>query len=843
MLPIYLTPASISYLTQIILSGVISIYLLIVLQRRTAWNWQTRLLIAFFLTFTTFIILLFLETTLTGASRLYFLYVENFVLSLALVFLLQFAYHFPALYPNRKIERRTALGLSLLYALYEAQIAVNRFSQLLGAGQVDFRPSTPDYLMGLILAWIPVAFLRQSLAWDARPLSWLSKLRTPQNPGARRAREFAVIYFQLILLGLVNLLRTELIFPELIYNILVSVGILVIIWLFASRYIGVIPGGTSVLVRISAITLTLLLATLGTLGWVISPAHVSAYHPQLDEPQTLRFTPNPGGGYQITITDFSFEENLGEKTSANPYNLPRTQTVRFEFPFYGKTYTEIQIGSFGTLMLGGGVGDTPLTAAGLRSDYSRSDTALDDLKAEFVHRNLQSCCFRFPAIFPLAMDFDTGQESAVYVLRDSGRLVITWNRLPAFHSPGEIYTFQVVLHQDGAFEMTYADLPDSFSFYADGQLTANPVLRGITPGGNEAQALNRVDDLALAGMSGSGGIVQNMYLDFRVYMHRFLLPLAWLVVNASAALLVILPWMMRTFVTRPLQDLLTGVQQMEAGNLDVVIDAQHRDDVGFLAQAFNRMAVNLRETITTLDQQVAAQTAELVSTNERLQAELIAREATQAQMLEQQQTLASFEARQRLGRDLHDSVNQSIHSLVLFSETLTASLERDNPGRTRQIAARVQESARQALKEMRLLLYQLRSPNTISALDLLSALEARLDGVERRAGMEAQIDLEGDLTHCPPEWMENLYGIALEALNNSLKHSQARRLHINLACRPDGIKLEIADDGRGFDPLRLRGGMGLQTMRERAELLGGQLSIVSSPGNGTLVSFSAEKVK
>ena len=202
--------------------------------------------------------------------------------------------------------------------------------------------------------------------------------------------------------------------------------------------------------------------------------------------------------------------------------------------------------------------------------------------------------------------------------------------------------------------------------------------------------------------------------------------------------------------------------------------------------------------------------------------------------------IAAFEERQRLARDLHDSVNQSIHSLVLFSETLTAVIEKQQFERARHIAERLQESARQALKETRLLLYQIRSPLAESGADLIQNLEARLATVERHAGMKADITQEGSLDYCPPAWAENLFGIAIEALNNALKHSQARTLHITLRCFPQRVDLEIADDGRGFDLTQLHtGGMGLSNLQKRAELIGGQLDIVSASGQGCRVHFSA----
>ena len=203
--------------------------------------------------------------------------------------------------------------------------------------------------------------------------------------------------------------------------------------------------------------------------------------------------------------------------------------------------------------------------------------------------------------------------------------------------------------------------------------------------------------------------------------------------------------------------------------------------------------------------------------------------------------LAAVEERQRLARDLHDSVNQSIHSLVLFSETLVTTLERNNLERARQIVDRLQESARQALKEARLLLYQTHVPSSERNMDLVQELETRLATVERRAGVRAQIIREGSQDYIPQTWTENLFWIAIEALNNALKHAQARNMKIYLRVSQQHVELEIMDDGRGFDPTRPHaGGMGLKNMRERANMLRGNLEISSTPGRGSCVRFNAE---
>jgi PAS domain S-box-containing protein len=203
--------------------------------------------------------------------------------------------------------------------------------------------------------------------------------------------------------------------------------------------------------------------------------------------------------------------------------------------------------------------------------------------------------------------------------------------------------------------------------------------------------------------------------------------------------------------------------------------------------------------------------------------------------------LAALDERQRLARDLHDTVKQSIHSMVLFSDTLMSTLENDNIDKARQIAVRLQESARQALKETQLLLYQFQGPQVERNIDLIQELKTRLAMVERRAGIRAQILLTGSIDHIPQAWSENLFWITIEALNNALKHAQANNMQIILFASAQRVELKIIDDGIGFDLDKTHsGGMGLIIMRKRASLLHGDLEIISSPNKGACVLFKAD---
>ena len=203
--------------------------------------------------------------------------------------------------------------------------------------------------------------------------------------------------------------------------------------------------------------------------------------------------------------------------------------------------------------------------------------------------------------------------------------------------------------------------------------------------------------------------------------------------------------------------------------------------------------------------------------------------------------LSAFEERQRLARDLHDSVSQSLHSLVLFAETVSYNFEQGQLDNLEHLISRMGVSARQAYKEMRLMLYELQAPWEKKHLSLQEALQARLRAVESRSQVETELIVEG-FPQWPQEWEGNLFWIATEALNNALKHSRAEQVSIHL--RNDGglIVLEVIDNGIGFDSASAYlGGMGLDNMAVRAAQIGGVLAVVSAPGEGTCIRLEARK--
>lgn len=211
-----------------------------------------------------------------------------------------------------------------------------------------------------------------------------------------------------------------------------------------------------------------------------------------------------------------------------------------------------------------------------------------------------------------------------------------------------------------------------------------------------------------------------------------------------------------------------------------------------------------------------------------------------AYLHKQAKELAVLEERNRLARELHDSVTQAIYSLTLFAEAGLRLVQSNNHDMVKACLQRLFDTSQEALKEMRLLLHRLRPPD-LEKEGLVGALQQRLEAVEGRANVTAQLLVEGDVEALPEEVEEQLYRIAQEALNNALKHSSASLLTVHIRADEETVELSVVDDGLGFDPEETsEGGMGLQSIEERVKAMEGELVITSAPGEGTAVTVSID---
>lgn len=202
---------------------------------------------------------------------------------------------------------------------------------------------------------------------------------------------------------------------------------------------------------------------------------------------------------------------------------------------------------------------------------------------------------------------------------------------------------------------------------------------------------------------------------------------------------------------------------------------------------------------------------------------------------EQAKHVAVLEERQRLARDLHDSVTQSLYGLNLYAEAAAGHLALGQLDHVKQHLDEIQKTAQESLAEIRLLIYELRPP-ILEQEGLVAALQNRLYSVESRAELKANLksNLEERL---PLVVEEGLYRIAVEALNNTLKHANAKKIELSILQDKQTVTMEISDDGQGFDPATAcqEGCLGILSMQERAAVQDWDFGLESSPGMGTRI--------
>ena len=196
--------------------------------------------------------------------------------------------------------------------------------------------------------------------------------------------------------------------------------------------------------------------------------------------------------------------------------------------------------------------------------------------------------------------------------------------------------------------------------------------------------------------------------------------------------------------------------------------------------------------------------------------------------------LAVSRERNRMARDLHDTLAHSLSALTVQLEALRTLMDNE-PAAARAAVDDIAELARRGLEESRKAIQALRS-DPVETLGLTVALRETIQGLQARAGVEATLSTAGEESAITPEEAQALYRIAEEALSNAERHAGASQVDVRIDFGADRVDLVIRDDGTGFDPETVRlERYGLTGMRERAAMIGASVNVNSRPGGGTEV--------
>ncbi len=492
-----------------------------------------------------------------------------------------------------------------------------------------------------VLVPVFVAHLAKTLARELQISIWSGLWRalvaiawppTKLTGDASAARAFFYVSAMPLLIGVCIVLRSYGVIDWLWAEILVCWFFLLAVAGFTLTYLNYIPERTSFRVKVIGVTLISMLSILCGISWIVGSVYIDGFkHQHLPTKQSaLHFAPNQSGGFSISSADYRFQVNLGRKIDSGygAIELP------FTFPFYERDHDMAYV------HLAGVVGFDFLPKGRDFANQFGPQPAIYALTAALMENP----------------KYEGGTASGVFYKEDKDYVTFTWNNLVSSMQSSDSYTFQMRLYRSGAIDLVYKALPQDPKpdVYRE---TATPMMIGVVPGFQERNIslVRYLTDLPIE-TDATEGVMEYHRLDFLTYLDKIYAPIAWFILAACLTVLFVFPRFFHTNLDLPLQKLIAAVQQVIDGKLATEIGVTHRDEIGFLASSFKKMAKAQHDLIQTLEEKVALRTSEV--------SEYAAKNAR-------------LEERNRLSRDLHDAVSQTLFSANLIASTLPKLMERD----------------------------------------------------------------------------------------------------------------------------------------------------------------------
>ena len=505
--------------------------------------------------------------------------------SLAMVFLLFFAYHFPRFRRAERKEFRIVLALSIV--LNAGVLGLNVCNHFILQWHFsDYRLWDIYWLTlfsSLAIQFVSaiVLLFRKAVRLSGRGSRFfLDRIVRPRGPDAESARALGAIFLLPMLAVAASLANLAGVLPFTLGTYLSWLGLLLFYLGFVVIYLNHSADPLTLQVKLLGVTLVLILSTMGLAALFVGETSASNY-PRLSllpERSTISFSLNSSRSYDIQRAPDTFDPDLGPKVDI-VYGRSYIAGLDFDFPFFSASYRTIHILNGPMIYLG-----------------------------ESARENGWGGYNPQPAIAPLIMNLDPSRGGGIHLKSSRDSVTVTWFRLPELGA-ANVNTVQLVLRADGTIDMSFEELSPScgpsieqlYNYTAASTTGARPPpgsrpalffprLTGIHPGGTSAplEPISFTRGLPWFGTR-PAVIFESYEAGFARFLNEKIGVLAALTVGASLLLLFLIPLLLRASLFNPLQALSRGMQQVEDGDLHVAVRVQSRDEIGSLARSFNRM--------------------------------------------------------------------------------------------------------------------------------------------------------------------------------------------------------------------------------------------------------------
>jgi signal transduction histidine kinase/CheY-like chemotaxis protein len=852
---IQFTPVSVGYLADLLLLVFVLLFMGRAARRPDA-SAATRLLFFNLAWLAVFAALEFVGQSILPPWSIYLAYAVDIPVSFSAVCLLRFSYAFPTDSPGMRTEARLARLVVLALPLTETALFVRRLHLLLTEHQVIWRPGWADAVLGSAFVWTGFVLLRKTVALadpdDRRP--WIRRLLQPRNTHSRATYGMVMVCAMIALL--VALSAGFLIdLPDPLIDGIVSVGALLAIYFFVVIYINRFAGTMSLQFKLVGLVLVTFFAVQSLVNWMVVGLYIKTrarevaagkldLRPPVSARQTLRFTPNQSGGYDVANVPFHLVPAAGQHLRATDFpRSARTFDLPFRFPYFGSPATTITLSQNGFLSVG--------------------RTAPDPISFRWYYGSV-------PSIVPAMMDlaFTDDPACGVYVDQQRDRLTITWYRLRVVQFPNSTPDFQLTLAANGAIEMCYGDI----NVPVVPEPGSRPVLSlvGLIPGGRVTPQQSMFANGTLQGVlkTGPQGVVEDVFRDFRDGMHPLCMRMTGLTLAGSVILLGLFRWVIRSTLLYPINRLVAGIHALDTNEATPKIPVQHPDEIGFLTESFNRMAASIRAASAELRQhrdhlELLVQQRTAALEEEIRKRELVAQELDRARIAAEAADRAKSEFLANMSHEIRTPLNGAIGMTDLLLATPLTSQQRDFAETANSCAGSLLSVINDILDFSKIEAGKLEIESV--EFDLRASVEGVLDLVAERAHAKG-LELVGLVARDLPASVRGdpgrLRQVLLNLLGNAVKFTPRGEILLEVTkAGGDGSQIElhfsVRDSGVGMTPeeqtklfqafsqadsstaRRFGGtGLGLAICRRLVELMGGRIGVQSQAGVGSTFWFN-----